>query len=346
MSSTSAHSVLVTGATGNIGSVLVPALSDRWPRLLVLGRDRTRSRAIHELVCRNRVDFLHWDLLNTDPPSPERKKLLEVTDLIHAAAVTSEPCLQSSGAIEMVQVNVMGLINLLRHLPRLQHITYVSSVAVYGPPRFLPCPESHPTAPTRLYGVTKLAAEHFFRLQAGRSGLSLSVLRLSSVYGFPDPLLESGSAIPTFLRLCHDGSPIRLIRTAHLLRDYIHVSDVVSAVGGSLARRASGVFNIASGQGHSLADIARMAGEITRTTPQIRVDPEAGPDSDFTSDIVYDITRARSLLMFEPRVPLVEGMESLYRAFLSGGSGNGVTGGTRARGPATVKHVSSNHRLD
>lgn len=211
--------LLVTGATGKIGAVLVPRLLRGWPTLTVLSRSLSHAQVSGDLVSQGRVQFLPWDLRSPEPPVAAEEQLARVTDLVHGAAIVDDRSPFGPEAVEMVRTNLNGASYLLRRLPALRHVSYLSSVAVYGPPQTLPCPEIHPTEPTRLYGVTKLALEHFLRLHAGRNDLTLSVLRLSSVYGFPDAGLESSGAVTTFLRLSAEGKPIRLIRTAGLLRD-------------------------------------------------------------------------------------------------------------------------------
>lgn len=304
--------LLVTGATGRIGSVLVPRLLQDWPRLTILGRGLSRAGVIGDLAAQGRVQILPWDLRHPEPPTEVVEQLRDVTDLIHGAALADDRGPIGPEAVDMVRTNINGAIHLLRRLPALRHVSYLSTVAVYGPPQTLPCPEAHPTEPTRLYGMTKLALEHFLRIHADRNDQSLSVLRISSVYGFPDEGVESSGAVATFLRLSAEGKPIRLVRTAELLRDYVHVTDVAEAVAASATGRCPGIFNIASGQGHSLIEIAQQAGRIAGTAPAILVDQEREPDSDFTKDCVYDITRAQASLEWCARTPLFGAMRILY----------------------------------
>lgn len=286
-----------------------------WPEVKVLGRDLSRSKVIADLVGSGRVTFLTWDLSEADPHPDVVKQLQPVTDVIHAASVVEDPPPTGPEAARMIRVNVSGTIYLLRQLPNLRHICYFSSVAVYGPPKIVPCPEFHPTEPTRLYGVTKLAVENLLRIHAEHVGITLSVLRPSSVYGFPDPTLESTRAIPTFMRRCVAGEPIRIIRTGSLLRDYVHVLDVIEATMTAVSHRVSGTYNIASGEGRSLLEIARMVGEVVGVSPEILEDTEHGPDPDFCTDIVYDISSAKKHLGYGPRVRMHDALRWLCKAY-------------------------------
>lgn len=322
--------LLVTGATGKIGSVLVPRLLQDWPRLTLLGRSPSHAPAIEDPAARGRVQFLPWDLRSPEPPAAAEEQLSRVTDLVHGVAIVDDRSPIGPEAVEMVRTNINGAIHLLRRLPALRHVSYLSSVAVYGPPQTLPCPETHPTEPTRLYGMTKLALEHFLRIHADRNGLSLSVLRISSVYGFPDEGLESSGAVATFLRLSAEGKPIRLIRTARLLRDYVHVADVAEAVVASVKKSCAGTFNIASGEGHSLLEIAQQAGRIAGTATAIIVDQEREPDSDFTNDSVYDITRAQASLGWCGQTSLFTAMRVLYNMHRTQAEANHAGRGGRA----------------
>ena len=255
---------------------------------------------------------LGWDFTEPEPAAVVRDALRDVTDLVHLASVVDDTPPVGERARQMIAVNLQGTMHLLAHLPGLSHITFVSSVAVYGPPHVLPCTEEHPTRPTQLYGVLKLATENLLRLHARRTGIALSVLRVSSVWGFPDPTLSRGGAISTFLRTLSEGKPVRLVRTAKLLRDYVHVDDVVAAIGTSAERRASGVFNIASGEGHSLVDIATTAAQVVGCEPEFEWDERLEPASDFVTDITYDVRRAMAVLDYRPAISLTEGLRVLY----------------------------------
>lgn len=299
---------LITGAGGKLGSSVLDRFVEEKSTNIGLGR----SPAQHI------ENYVQWDLIKPHPDVETAEKLEQVTDLVHLAAIVEEPPPVGVEALRMVSVNILGSINLLRSLPLLEHITFISSVAVYGPPQVLPCDEAHPIRPTRLYGVTKHAMENLFRLHAKRNGLSMSALRIASVYGFRDE--KAAGAIGTFISRCHNHLPLRIIKTGKLLRDYIHVADAVNAIWTSTMRRISGTFNIASGEGHSLLDIAYKAGEIVGWKPEIIWDFDTEPDFDFTTDVTYDIRKARRAWGYNPQVSILEGMRKSHEFLLNTGN--------------------------
>ena len=289
---------LITGAGGRIGARLAERFVSRHPGTLVMGRSASPQS-------------LGWDFTEPEPTAAVRDAIRDATDLVHLASIVDDTPPLGERARKMVAVNLQGTIHLLAHLPKLSHVTFVSSVAVYGPPHVLPCTEEHPTRPTQLYGVLKLATENLLRLHARRTDMTVSVLRVSSVWGFPDQTLSRGGAISTFLRAFCERKPVRLVRTARLLRDYVHVNDVVGAIGTSAERRASGVFNIASGEGHSLVDVATTAAQVAGCAPEFEWDESLEPASDFVTDITYDIRRATEALDYRPAISLIEGLRVL-----------------------------------
>lgn len=302
--------VLLTGAGGRLGGVLLPRLRAAGFDVLSLLRGGAK-------VDEHGPSIL-WDLCESIPPRATVLELAEVTDLVHAAAVVEEPPPVGELARQLIAANVTGTIHLLRHLPALRRVVFVSSVAVYGPPRCCPCTEDHPLAPTRLYGVSKVLTEHLLRLFAGRTAAGLTVLRVSSIYGFTDPGSSQGAAA-TFLRRSRDGLPLSLVRTAALKRDYIHCDDVGAAVTAAIEADATGTFNIASGTGCSLLELAHLAAEVVGSRPRVEIDPAIEPDSDFVTDVVYDVSRAHAAFGFRPVVTLKEGLTRLDRALQHGG---------------------------
>lgn len=297
--------LLLTGASGRLGGVLLPRL--RAAGFDVLGLVRNPGASGDE-----RQSTVQWDLCQPTPPRGAALELAEVTDLVHAAAVVEEPPAVSQAARELIAANVTGTIHLLRHMPALRRVVFVSSVAVYGPPRCCPCTEDHPLAPTRLYGVSKVLTENLLRLCAGRAATGLAVLRVSSIYGFTDPVRAEGAAA-TFLRRSREGLPLSLVRTAALKRDYIHCDDVATAVTAAVESGVNGTFNVASGTGCSLLDLAHRAAEVVGSQPRIEIDPAIDPDADFVTDVVYDVSRAHAAFGFRPAVTLTQGLTRLDR---------------------------------
>jgi UDP-glucose 4-epimerase len=176
----------------------------------------------------------------------------------------------------------------------------------------LPVPESHPLGPLCSYGVVKVAIENYLHMHDELYGLTANVLRVSNPYGAYQHHIGVQGIIPTFFRKIADGRPIEVWGDGSVVRDYIHVSDVVSALLSAGARDLSGTFNIGSGVGHSVNEILdivrRQMGRVVevRYLPQRKFDVER---------IYLDISRARAELRWQPLLSLEAGCALYWQDF-------------------------------
>jgi dTDP-L-rhamnose 4-epimerase len=114
------------------------------------------------------------------------------------------------------------------------------------------------THPSSAYGLSKLAEEDLVRLVGDRHGIQWVVLRYAAVQGRAQPFQNAyfGALRIFALRLAHDLPPV-LLEDGHQLRDFIDVNDVARANVAALSSLATGTYNVASGRGHTVMDLAR-----------------------------------------------------------------------------------------
>jgi UDP-glucose 4-epimerase len=186
-------------------------------------------------------------------------------------------------------------------------LTYISSGGtVYGRPRYLPVDEDHPTEPISAYGVNKLACERLVVAQAQRHRIDARILRCSNVYGETQPADRGQGAIATFIDHLRRSEPILLYGDGEVVRDYVHVSDVVNAALALIERpfEATTVLNVGSGVGHSLAEVIGSINEISDRSLEVERLPARAFD---VREIVLDVSRLKGLIPFDP-MPLEEGI--------------------------------------
>lgn len=202
-------------------------------------------------------------------------------------------------------------------------VVFPGSRLEYGRPQRLPVDESHPLAGDSPYAIHKSACAAYYRAYAEVHGLRTIVLRLSNPYG-PHPLQEcyKGFGILNhFMDQAFLGRPIQLFGDGSQLRDFVFVDDVVEAVIAASGRPdlAGVAINVGVGEGVSLAQIAA---EIIDVVGCGSIEHVPWPP-DFsrveTGDFYFDVSRARELLGWRPRMPLRRGLESMLAA--RGGSG-------------------------
>ncbi len=172
--------ILVTGATGKVGSRLSKRLAQRGDRVRALVRDRTRAQ-----LGEARIELAQGDLLELDSLAAA---LRDIDVVVHCAAFFRGATPEQAHA-----VNDVGTQHLARaaRAAAVKRFIFTSTGLVYGPNGGRLAKEDDPCAPTAAYPLSKLAAERFlFALE----GLDVRVLRLPFVYGDGDPHIAE--AIP------------------------------------------------------------------------------------------------------------------------------------------------------
>lgn len=168
--------------------------------------------------------------------------------------------------------------------------------------------------PSNVYAATKLAQEHLLRTWSAGVGADYGILRLQNVYGAGQSVSNSYTGVLTyFARQATLGEPLEVYEGGGIIRDFVHVSDVVSALAAAIMLEGGlsiDAVDIGSGTGVSLlavaTEIARIAGtESPRVTDNYRPGDVRAAWA--------DIAQARSSLNWLPKVALTEGLHELVR---------------------------------
>jgi UDP-glucose 4-epimerase len=212
-----------------------------------------------------------------------------------------------------VEANLIGTLQLLEQMRNdpVKKIIFASSGGtVYGIPQEIPIKESHPTNPISSYGIIKLAIEKYLHLFWTLYGIDYAILRISNAYGARQPITQTQGAIAAFLGKAAAKEEIIIWGDGTVLRDYVYASDIANAfLQASLYQGELKVFNIGSGQGHSLNDLISAIENITQVPLQVKYLPGRRFDVPVN---VLDISRAKSHLRWGPKVRLEEGVLSAF----------------------------------
>lgn len=298
--------VLVTGGAGFIGSHLAEALLELGSEVRVLDDLSTGVRANVPAG----AQFIEASVLDGAALSAAVRGCSVV---FHQAAMVSVPRSVAEPA-ECLRQNVMGTERVLSAAvdAKVSRVVFAASGAAYGDRPVLPCREDAAPAPVSPYGMSKVAGEMLMSVFSRQYGLSTVSLRYMNVYGprqRPDG--PYAAAVSAFASALKAGRRPVVYGDGRQTRDWVHVSDVVSAnlLAATSARRLAGeVVNIGTGRREDLLAVLAALGEAMGVRPEPQFGPERSGD---VRDAVADIGRARELLGYEPRVDLRRGLAEL-----------------------------------
>lgn len=297
--------VLVLGAGGFLGSHLVDQLLIAGYAVRAYGR--TLPGLLPSRCLRHpRFEGVQGLLEDRDLLG---KALQGCTDCVHLVSTTLPQTADLDPIRDVVTnlVPTLGLLELIRTTGLRRFVFVSSGGTVYGPPRQLPIPETHPTNPICSYGITKRAIEGFLDLEHRLHGLDQRVVRLANPFGERQRTHYHQGAVAVFLGKALRNEPIQLWGDGSTIRDFLYVGDAMAAICDVLRYEGQErLFNVGSGGGCSLLELLDTIARVTGRTPEICQGP-ARP-CDVPSNVLC-IERACRELGWRPSVPLEEGIE-------------------------------------
>lgn len=166
--------------------------------------------------------------------------------------------------------------------------------------------------PTNVYAATKLAQEHVLSAWCTSMGVPLSILRLQNVYGAGQALMNSYTGVLTFFaRQAVAGKHIDVYEGGGIIRDFVHVDDVVRALLAVIETppaTGSRLLDIGSGSAGTLLDYATVLSEVAGSPPPVATAAYRLGD---VRAAFADIGPARTEIGYEPMVGFREGVEGL-----------------------------------
>ncbi|MGB2716743.1 MAG: UDP-glucuronic acid decarboxylase family protein [Vicinamibacterales bacterium] len=302
--------VVITGAAGFIGSHLSEALLDRG--YSVVGVDNLltgNTENIAHLVNRDFV-FLKHDVTNyiyVDGP---------VDAVLHWASPAS-PIDYLELPIPTLKVGALGTHKALG-LAKAKGARFVlaSTSEVYGDPLEHPQKETYwgnvnPIGPRGVYDEAKRFAEAMTTAYHRYHGLDTKIVRIFNTYG-PRMRLNDGRAVPAFMSQALRGDEVTIFGNGKQTRSFCYVSDLVDGIIRLMNSSENDPINIGNPHEMTIEDIARKIIELSGSKSRLVYRPLPEDDPKVRQP---DITRARTLLGWEPKVGLDEGLRRTLAYF-------------------------------
>ncbi len=296
---------LVTGGAGFIGSHIAEALVRRHDRVRVLDNLSTGHLSNLDPI-RDQIEFVEGDLL--DAETVERV-VDDVDCVFHQAALASVPR-SVKDPLATNAACVTGTLTLLDAARRagVRRLIYAASSSAYGDQPYSSKRENDLPGPLSPYAVAKLAGEHYCRAFSATYKFETVATRYFNVFGpRQDPNSPYSAVIPKFITAILAGKQPTIFGDGLQSRDFTYIDNVVH--GNLLAADAQDVagrvFNVACGGNITLLELLDSLNELLGTD----IDPilEKPRPGDVRQSLA-DISLARKLLDYEPRVSFREGL--------------------------------------
>jgi UDP-glucuronate decarboxylase len=308
--------VIVTGGAGFIGSHLCEHLVEAGAEVLSVDNYFTGRRAnIAGLIANPAFEAHRHDI--TFPLYVEADAILNL-------ACPASPVHYQFDPVQTTKVSVHGAINMLGLAKRLRaRILQASTSEVYGDPSVHPQPEEYwgnvnPIGPRACYDEGKRCAETLFFDYHRQHNLAIKIVRIFNTYG-PRMLPNDGRVVSNFIVQALKGEPITIYGEGSQTRSFCYVDDLVEGIARFMCtgEEVIGPINLGNPAEISIMELAETVIDMTNSRSRIAMYPLPADDPRQRQP---DIAKARTLIGWEPKVGLRDGLKetiAYFRALLA-----------------------------
>ena len=301
--------VLFTGGGGFIAAHVIPLLIEGGYTVRIFDNMTRGDRArVNEFVATGQVELVEKDVRYG---GAVREAMRGCTHVIHFATVSINKSIADPH--ESIDINMIGNHNVFAAAADegVERLVFASTASVYGDPKRLPMHEDDELRPLTPYCISKRAGEDLLGFYERQKGLSWNALRFFNVYG-PGQKIEAyyTSVINHFIQRLRNGQPPIIDGRGDQSMDFVHVTDLAHAVVAALeSEKANVPINIGTGIDTSIAALAKILIEAVG----VDVEPLFNERDVLVSRRAADISRARDVLGWEPRITVEDGMRDLVK---------------------------------
>ncbi|MEC4982645.1 MAG: UDP-glucuronic acid decarboxylase family protein [Oscillatoria sp. PMC 1068.18] len=303
--------ILVTGGAGFIGSHLIDRLMAEGHEVLCLDNFYTG----HKRNILKWLDNPYFELIRHDITEPIR---LEV-DFIYHLACPASPVHYQYNAVKTIKTNVMGTLNMLGLAKRVKaRILLASTSEVYGDPEVHPQPEEYrgnvnPIGIRSCYDEGKRVAETLAFDYHRQNGVDIRVARIFNTYG-SRMLFNDGRVVSNFAVQALRGIPLTVYGDGSQTRSFCYVSDLVEGLMRLMNGDYIGPVNLGNPGEYTILELAQKIQQMVNPENEIAFKPLPQDDPKQRQP---DITKAKTMLGWEPTIALDEGLKMLIDDFRS-----------------------------
>jgi ADP-L-glycero-D-manno-heptose 6-epimerase len=299
--------LVITGGAGFIGSNLTLGLQEKFPKARLTVIDDFRSGDFKNLAGYN-GDFVAQDLATLDWREQFGNEKFDA--IFHLASITDTT---NHDQFEQVHDNVESFRRLLQFArPTKTRIIFASSASTYGAASTASV-ESNGAAPANVYAFSKAIMDNLARRAAGEErDWTIVGLRYFNVYG----PREAHKGVPASMiyhlaKQMKAGQRPRIFKHGEQERDFVYVKDIVAGSIRALEAKASGIFNLGSGQARSFNDLVKVLNESLGT--KFEPDYIDNPHAHYQNFTQADLSNVQKALGYQPQFSLEKGVADYMR---------------------------------
>lgn len=242
--------------------------------------------------------------------------LLEVDQIYHLACPAS-PVHYKYNPVKTIKTNVMGTLNMLGLAKRIgARFLLTSTSEVYGDPLEHPQKETYwgnvnPIGERSCYDEGKRTAETLAMDYHRGAGVEVRIARIFNTYG-PRMCLDDGRVVSNFVAQAIRKQPLTVYGDGKQTRSFQYVSDLVNGLAALMDGEHVGPFNLGNPGEFTMLELAEVVKETIDSSATIEYKPNTADDPHMRKP---DITKAKELLNWEPKVPLREGLPLMVSDF-------------------------------
>ncbi len=296
--------ILITGGAGFVCSHLADTLFDKKHDLILLDNLLTGNKQnVEHLLDHKNVKFIKHDV-------QDHIDISEEIDFIFHFASAASPIAYQENPVNTLKAGSIGTINTLG-LAKVKNADYLlaSTSEIYGDPEISPQSEDYwgnvnPNGERSMYDEAKRFAEAATATYSRTYNLQTKIVRIFNTYG-PRMQLNDGRVVTNFIVQALNGKDITIYGDGSQTRSFSYVQDTVNGIVSLMESEHNDVFNIGNPTEITINELASKIIEITNSNSKL-INKDLPQDD--PKQRKPDITKAKTMLNWEPEVKLEDGL--------------------------------------